>query len=215
MSRLGLVWVSAAALVTVAACQTVPPPPAEAPRPSVTVEEAEPWRRIASPRDSAALDSLAAAWERALARSRAGGLARRIAAEGGLLEPGSALPRAAPAPGTYRCRYLRLGSRRWTASAQAYCYVGVESGQLSLATELRGLRLGGYLWEPKDSERLVFLGAAAPAAGKGAAAYGDNPEADWAGLVERIGDFRYRLVLPEREPGTGLIVVDMIAAPQA
>lgn len=209
MSRLLSVW--ALATVAVAACQTVPPPPAGAPRPSVTVEEVEPWRRIASARDSAALDSLAARWDRALAASRAAGLTRRVTAEGPLLEPGAGLPRAAPAPGTYRCRYVRLGVKKWSASAQAYCYVGVESGQLSLATELRGLRLGGYLWELKSGERLVFLGAST---GKVRPAYGDDPAADSAGWVERIGEFRYRLVLPEPAPGTGLAVVELVAAPR-
>lgn len=214
MSRLVLVLVWPVAMATVAACQTAAPPAAEAPRASVTVEEAEPWRRIASPRDSAGLDSVAAAWDRGLAASRAAGLTRRIAAEGALLQPGAGLPRAAPTPGAYRCRYVRLGARRWTASAQAFCYVGVEAGQLSLATELRGLRLGGYLWELKNAERLVFLGAATPAGGKSAPAYGDDPASDSAGLVERIGDFRYRLVLPEPAPGTGLTIVDMVAAPR-
>jgi hypothetical protein len=213
MSRLRLVWPLAVAAV--AACQTVPPPPTGAPRASVTVEEAEPWRAIASARDSAALDAVPARWEGALAAARTAGLARRVAGEGALLKRDSGLARAAPAPGTYRCRFVRLGARKWTASPQAYCYVGVEAGQLSLATELRGLRLGGYLWELKSGERLVFLGAASAAGGKNRPAYGDNPAADSAGLVERIGDFRYRLVLPEPAPGAGLTIVEMVAAPRA
>jgi hypothetical protein len=202
------------AMLAVAACQTATVPPPGAPRPSVTVEEAESWRPIASARHLAAIDALAAGWERALAATRAAGLARRVAAEGVLLERGARLARAAPAPGSYRCRYVRLGVKRWTASAQAYCFVGVEGGQLSLATELRGLRLGGYLWEVKSGDRLVFLGATVPSGSRTAPAYGDNPAADSAGLVERIGEFRYRLVLPEQAPGTGLVVVDMLAAPR-
>ncbi|HEX8621937.1 MAG TPA: DUF4893 domain-containing protein [Allosphingosinicella sp.] len=212
MARLHPVWL--VATLAAASCQRVPPPAAEAPRPSVTVEEAEPWRRVASPGDAAALDSLAAGWERALAAARAAGLARRVAAEGALLAPGAGLPRAAPPPGPYRCRYVRLGARKWTASAQAYCYVGVEAGQLSLATELRGLRLGGYLWEVKSADRLVFLGAAARAGSRTASAYGDNPAADARGLVERIGDFRYRLVLAEPDSAAELVVVDLVAAPR-
>jgi hypothetical protein len=178
------------------------------------VEEAEPWRSIASSRDAATLEALPARWEAGLAAARAAGLARRVAGQGALLERDSRLARAAPAPGTYRCRSVRLGGRKWTESAQAYCYVGVAAGQLSLATELRGLRLGGYLWELKNGERLVFLGAQSPAGGKSRPAYGDNPAADSAGLVERIGEFRYRLVLPEPSPGTGLTIVEMIAAPR-
>lgn len=213
MSRLRLVC--PLAMLGVAACQTVPPKPAGAPRPSVTVEELEPWRRVASARDSVALDGLAAGWDRALAASRAAGLARRVAGEGVLLMRGAGLARAAPAPGSYRCRYVRLGTRRWTASAHAYCYVGVVDGQLSLATELRGLRLGGYLWEDKSGARLVFLGAAVPAGAKSAPAYGENPAADSAGIVERIGEFRYRLVLPEPAAGAGVTIVEMVAAPRS
>jgi Domain of unknown function (DUF4893) len=212
MSRLRLVWLPAT--LAAAACQTVPPAPKGAP-PSVTVEEAEPWRGIASPRDAAALDSLGAGWDRALAAARTAGLSRRVAAEGALLRRHAGLARAAPAPGTYRCRYVRLGARRWTASAQAFCYVGVVAGQLSLATEIRGLRLGGYLWEVKGGERVVFLGAAAPAGTRNVPAYGDNAATDSAGLVERIGEFRYRLVLPEAAPGAGMTIVDMVAAPTA
>lgn len=204
-----------AALAGAAACQTLPPEkPAEA-RPAVVVEEAEAWRNVASARDSAALDGLADRWRQALAAGRAANLSRRIAAEGDLLAPDARLARAAPAPGSYRCRYVRPGGRKWVSSAQGYCYVGVEAGQLSLATELRGLRLGGYLWEVKGGDRLVFLGGAVPAGAKTAAAYGENPSRDTPGLVERIGEFRYRLTLPEPSPGTGLTIVELVAAPRA
>lgn len=205
---------SLAALAAAAACQT---PTARAPggaRPSVTVEVAEAWRGVASARDRAALDGLAARWTQALAAARAAGFARRVAGEAALLTPGAPLPYAAPAPGSYRCRLVRLGGRRWTASPSGFCYVGVEGGELSLATELRGLRLGGYLWPLKGGGRVVFLGAAAPAGGKAPPAYGDDPARDAAGLVERIGEFRYRLVLPDPAPGTGLAFVELIAAPR-
>ena len=202
------------AMLAAAACQTVPRPPPGAPRPTVTVEEAEAWRRVASARDAAALDGLAARWGQALAAARSAGLARRVAAEGVLLLPGAGLARAAPAPGSYRCRSIRLGERKWTASAQGFCYVGVEGGQLSFATELRGLRLGGYLWELKGGDRLVFLGAAVAPGARTAKAYGDDPARDSAGLVERIGEFRYRLVLPE-PGGPGLTLVEIVAAPPA
>ncbi|MET1111724.1 MAG: DUF4893 domain-containing protein [Allosphingosinicella sp.] len=204
-----------ALLAASAACQKVPPPGSASPPPAVLVEEAEAWRAIASPRDSALIDGLDGRWERALAAGRAAGLGRRISAEGVLLAPAEHLARAAPAPGTYRCRYVRPAGRRWAASPEGYCYIGVEAGQLSLATELRGLRLGGYLWELKGGERLVFLGAAVPAGKRTAAAYGDDPARDAAGLLERIGDFRYRLTLPEPAPAGGFTVVDFTAAPEA
>ena len=212
MMRRAMVCVLATA--GAAACQTVPPKPPGAPRPSVTVEEAEAWRRVATAREQAAIDGLAGRWDQALAGSRTAGFQRRIAAEGILLVRGSGLARATPAPGSYRCRYIRLPASKWTVSAQGFCYVGVEGGQLSFATELRGLRLGGYLWELKSGNRLVFLGSAVPAGAKGAPGYGENPALDAGGLFERLGEFRYRLTLPEAAPGTGLTIVDLVAAPR-
>ena len=202
-------------LAGAAACQTAPAGRPAQRAPSIVVEEAEAWRSIASERDRLVLDGLPDRWGQALAASRAANLSRRIAAQGELLDPEVRLPRAAPAPGSYRCRYLRPGRRTWVSSAQGFCYVGVEAGQLTLATELRGLRIGGYLWEVKGGERLVFLGAAVPAGARTPLAYGEDSSRDTAGLVERIGEFRYRLTLPEPAAGAGLTVVDMVAAPPA
>lgn len=214
MSRLRLVC-CLGMLAATAACQTSRPDGPAAAGPRVVVEEVEAWRSIASERDASALDGLPGRWRQALAAGRAANLSRRIAAEGELLAPDSRLARAAPAPGSYRCRYVRPGGRRWVSSAEGFCYVGVEEGQLTLATELRGLRFGGYLWEVKGGERLVFLGGAVPAGTKTPLAYGENPSRDAAGLVERIGEFHYRLTLPEPSPGAGLTIVELIAAPRA
>ncbi len=42
-------------------------------------------------------------------------------------------------------------------------------------------------------------------------AYADNPERDVIGVVERIGDFRYRLVLP-RPRGAILEIYELVPA---
>jgi hypothetical protein len=213
MLRLRLVC-SLTFLALAGACRTMPATQTAEPAKRVVLEEAEPWRDLASRRDSALIEGLDGGWDRALSAGRAAGSSRRIAAEGPLLAPGGGLERGAPAPGPYRCRYVRPGGRRWAASPGGYCYVGVEAGQLSLATELRGLRLGGYLWELKGGERLVFLGASVPPGARTPPPYGVVPLRDAAGIFERIGDFRYRLVLPEPSPGAGFTVVEMIAAPR-
>jgi hypothetical protein len=213
MSRPRLVY-CLAVLAGTAGCQTAPTEKPAGAEPRIVVEEAEAWRRIASERDAFALEGLPERWRHMLAAGRAANQSRRIASEGDLLDPEARLARAAPAPGSYRCRYLRPGGRKWVSSAQGFCYVGVEEGQLTLASELRGLRFGGYLWEMKGGERLVFLGGAVPAGARTPLAYGEGPSSDVAGVVERIGEFRYRLTLPELPPAAGLTVVELVAAPR-
>jgi hypothetical protein len=215
MSRL-LPVLSLAALLPLAGCQTPSPPPTAA-RPSVVLEEPEEWRSAASDADAAMLEALPATWTQALSETRRR-YGRAIAAEGELLEPQTRLPRADPAPGPYRCRAVRIGARvpsvrPWSTTRTGFCYVGVEDDQLSLSSEIPGLRFGGYLFTGKEKNRLVFLGASTPARARTAIAYGENAAADRAGFVERIGIFRYRLVLPAREGDARLTVVEMVAAP--
>jgi hypothetical protein len=183
---------------------------------SVTVEEAEAWRSVAADEDAEAIDALPQIWMEALGEARRMGFARRVAAEGPLLEPAAGLPRAAPPPGAYLCRIVRLGAqapgaRPWSESGQGFCFVGVARDQLSLTVEAGPRRIGGYLWEEKDSGRLVFLGAASPR-GMPLGAYGDDRMRDAAGLFERIGPFRYRLTLPWRGDNR-LAVVELSPAP--
>jgi hypothetical protein len=203
-------------LPPLAGCQKVPPEPVAA-RPVITVEEQEEWRGDALESDVATLDALPATWIQALAETRRR-YGRAVAREGELLQPDSGLPRAAPAPGPYRCRAIRIGARvatarPWSVTRSGFCYVGVEGDQLSLSSEIPGLRFGGYLWETKDEETLVFLGGATPARTRIAMPYGESPASDRIGTIERIGDFRYRLSLPAREGDARLVVIEMVAAP--
>jgi len=211
---LPLILAAAAAL---AGCQNLAPPPAVETGATVTIEEPEAWRSVAAVSDAAAIDALPGDWAAARDSLRAARLARRAEAEGPLLDPAAGLPRAAPAPGPYACRLIRLGgapsqSRPWRESSGFFCYVGVEGDRLSLTVEGGQERLGGYLWEEKSSARLVFLGAAVPPR-RTLPAYGDIPAANAVGTLERIGDFRYRLVLPGRG-GSRLVVYELEAAPR-
>jgi hypothetical protein len=187
------------------------------PRPSVVVSEPEKWREVASAENESGIDALAETWAAALAEARKTS-SRSVSAEGPLLAPNSGLSRAAPAPGGYRCRVIRLSSasgtgRAFAASKQAFCFVGVEGDQLSFTAEVAGARVGGYLWETEETKRLVFLGSPIAARAKVAPAYGNNPSQDVAGMFERIGDFRYRLTVPGRGGEAKLLVFDLTAAP--
>jgi hypothetical protein len=179
------------------------------------VEAAEAWRAQATPADAELLDTLPTRWNQALEQARAARLTRRVSAEGALLDPKTALARAAPAPGPYGCRVIRFpapGTKmRWDQSANFFCFVGAEADGPSLTVDGVPQRLGGYLFEEKGGTRLVFLGAARTRRGA-LAAYGDAAGTNAIGMVERIGDFRYRLTVPQR--GGGLAVYEMVASPR-
>lgn len=203
---------AALAASLIAGCQTAP----TGQRPSVTVAETGQeagWRRIASAADAGRLDRLGAAWSEALAEARRGGFARQIGAEGPLLAPGTALPRAAPSPGSYRCRLIRLGAaaprvKAYRAYSPFFCHVGVEGDLLSITKQTGSQRPGGYLWQSSDT-RLVFLGSMALGNEEVPRAYGEDPKRDMAGVLERIAPFRWRLVIPWPQSTSKLDVFEL------
>ena len=131
-------------------------------------------------------------------------------AEGPLLQPQAGLPRATPPPGPYRCRLLRFGGRRaFTVYPSYFCDVVVEDELLSLTKQDGSERPGGYLW-PDGDGRLIFLGAVALGAEPVPPAYGEDRGRDLIGLVERVGPFHYRLVMPWPPSGASLDILELV-----
>jgi hypothetical protein len=190
----------ALALLALAGCQT---PVRQAARVGVSVQVEQPaeWVRAAAPEDVQKIERLPMAWSEALAEARRGGFSRQIRAEGALLEPGAGLPRAAPPPGSYNCRLIRLGSlnsrdRAFVSHKPFFCFVGVNDDQLSITKQTGSLRPGGYLWDTESTKRLIFLGSVALGNEEGPLAYGEDKARNMAGVFERYGNLRYRLLVP-------------------
>jgi hypothetical protein len=205
------------AALALAACQPQPPrvgkPAAEA-----TLEEDPAWQKVATPEDVGKLERAAAAWAEALAEARKAGFTRQIRAEGDLLNPDAALPRAAPPPGSYNCRVIRLGTvaprgRAFVAHKPFFCHVGVNGDQLSITKQTGSQRPGGYLWDTDDTKRLIFLGSLALGTEDAPLAYGEDAARNMAGIFERYGDFRYRLVVPWPRQDSKLDVFELIPLP--
>lgn len=174
------------------------------------------WRGILHADDQASLATVEARWTQALDEARRGGFTRRLASEGALLDPDAALPRATPPPGSYRCRLLRIasGSRRQralTTRGPYFCFVGAEGAMLSFTQQTGSERPGGYLWEDGDT-RMIFIGATATGPEQMPPAYGDDAERNVVGIVERVGPFRYRLVVPHPASGATIEVLELIPA---
>jgi hypothetical protein len=171
------------------------------------------WKAVATAADEDRLARLGLAWQEALdeaTRTNAADIRR----EGGLLLPRSGLPRPEPTPGSYNCRLIKLGKA--TPKGKAYetfkpffCYVEVEDNLLTIVKQTGSQRPAGRLWEDDDPTRLVFLGSLALGDESTPVGYGDDPRRDMAGVLERIGPFRWRLVIPWPQSTSKLDVFEL------
>ncbi len=186
-------------------------------RPVVTAERdpAGPrWTTIATPGDRARLEALADNWTRARAAVPKR-LARRMKEEGALLDPAAALDLPALSPGSYRCRLVRLGGRAGYASfAPDFCYVDGDGAGLSFTKQTGTTLPGGWL-HPDTDRRQVFLGTVRTAAADVAPPYGTKPARDIAGVVERVGPLRWRLVMTRAGQGAILDLYELVPVPPA
>ena len=187
----------------------------------VTVETGDPWRNVATLKDEQSLGQLRPRWADALAQARKAGFVRSIAREATLLDPAAALPRPAPSPGAYTCRLVTIGiggpkAKAFVAGRNFFCFVGVEGGQLSFTADLAPIRIGGYLWEQEGAAQLTFLGSSARGKNVVLPPYGKTTENGVPGVFERIGEFRYRLVLASPVLGGQLALLELrpVVAPQ-
>ena len=186
------------------------------PAPTVVLEppsKSDGWTQIATTSDEWRIARLELAWQSALTDARRS-FAGEIRKEGALLNSRSALPRPAPTPGSYNCRLIKLG--RITPKAPAFesfkpffCYVQVESDLLTIVKQTGSQRPAGRLYEDDNSERLIFLGSLALGDEQQPLAYGDDPKRDMAGVLERIGPFRWRLVIPWPQSKSKLDVFEL------
>jgi hypothetical protein len=186
--------------------------------PEVTVEtpaagKSAAWRQVATDADVDRLHRLALAWDSALddARKVAGDDIRK---EGVLLRPGAALARPAPTPGSYNCRLIKLGkatteSKSYESFKPFFCYVEVEGDLLTIVKQTGSQRPAGRLWEDDDPTRLVFLGSLALGDEQQPLGYGDDPKRDMAGVLERVGPFQWRLVIPWPQSTSKLDVFEL------
>ncbi len=177
--------------------------------------KADAWLAVASTADADRLRRLPAAWTEGLREVRAARFNAALREEGDLLSADAALARPAPTPGSYNCRLVRLGktsSRRSAAFERFkpfFCYVEVEGELLTIVKQTGSERPAGRLWEDDLATRLVFLGSMALGNEEQPKAYGEDPSRDMAGVLERIGPMRWRLVIPYPRSGARLDVFEL------
>jgi hypothetical protein len=171
------------------------------------------WKQVATDADEDRLNRLSAAWESALADARRPA-ANEIRREGVLLRGDASLPRPAPTPGSYNCRLIKIGkatprSKPYESFKPFFCYVEVEDDLLTIVKQTGSQRPAGRLWVDDDPNRLIFLGSLALGSEDQPLAYGDNPKRDMAGVLQRIGPFKWRLVIPWPQSTSKLDVFEL------
>lgn len=212
--RIQATMIAAALLTSGCAATTSAPPAAQVA--AVEVQAEPEWRRLASAEDIDRLTRTDAAWAAALEQIRAGRFTRALREEGELLEPEAALPRPDLPPGSYHCRLLRIsqGDRRRppvVSFRPFYCHVADAGEQLAFTKQTGSERPAGYFYRDEQRGRLVFLGTLTMGSGEPAPYDGSDPR-DMIGVVERVGPFRWRLVLPWPRSGATLEVMELVPA---
>lgn len=214
MISLGL----AAALL--AGCATPPPPP---PPPPVVGPDAtdaavlSDWRGLITPADRDRYQRRDAAWSLALQQARRQRGSGDLDGLGDLIDPKAARPSVAPPVGAYRCRTVKLGTQGgdeglgYVVYGWFGCRIEKTPGGLKL-TKLTGSQRPSGLLFPENDREMVFLGSMALASEPAANSYGLRPDRDMAGALERIGEHRWRLVVPWPANESNLDLIELVPA---
>ncbi|MDP3783008.1 MAG: DUF4893 domain-containing protein [Sphingopyxis sp.] len=202
--------------LTAGACQSVPVVPTLPPSAADEPPASGSWRATATDQDKERIRGWYSSWEAALADARAKGHGADVDREGVLLQQMAALPNAHLPAGDYRCRTIKVGAKgRGGLSYIAYgwfrCRVAPEQG-LSSLTKLTGSQRPVGMIFPDNLKRQIFLGTLELGDEKMAVNYGSDRMRDMAGLVERIGDNRWRLVLPAPAYESLVDVIELVPA---
>lgn len=199
------------AMLALAGCtrsrEVVAPPSAERPNDN--------WRSLVTDDDRNRIRHWRDAWTEALTQARPTNEAA-IAREGPLLDPDAALAGARLPAGDYRCRTIKLGAQIaghavFTAYEPRLCRIGAEGTRLQL-TILNGPQRPIGILFPDSGRRMVFLGTLQLGDEALAYRYSRDTERDMVGVLERIGDNRWRLVLPHPHFESLLDVIELIPA---
>jgi Domain of unknown function (DUF4893) len=174
------------------------------------------WRKVATPADKSRLVRWRTALLAAIESATKDGEGQTIAQEGVLLQPDSGLEQPAIPAGTYQCRTIKLGrkgvyTKAFSARAASPCTLTTRGGRMRLATTDGSQRTKGDIF-PGNERRQIFLGTIAFGDETRTMEYGRDGARDMAGSLERIGDQRWRLLLPEPSFDSLMEVIEITPA---
>lgn len=202
------------ASLVLAACASTPPPPPPPPGGTGALRD---WRGIVTASDRDRYSRRDAAWSLALQQARRQRGSGDLSGLGDLIEPRAARSPVAPPPGDYRCRTVKLGSQGgedglgYVVYGWFACRIEQTPNGLKFSKLTGSQRPGGLLF-PENDRQMVMLGSMALAAEPPANSYGQRPDRDLIAVLERIGDRRWRLVIPWPQAESNLDLIELVPA---
>lgn len=202
------------ASLVLAACASTPPPPPPPPGGTGALRD---WRGIVTASDRDRYSRRDAAWSLALQQARRQRGSGDLGGLGDLIEPRAARSPVAPPPGDYRCRTVKLGSQGgedglgYVVYGWFACRIERTPNGLKFSKLTGSQRPGGLLF-PENDRQMVMLGSMALAAEPPANSYGQRPDRDLIAVLERIGDRRWRLVIPWPQAESNLDLIELVPA---
>lgn len=174
------------------------------------------WRAVATDADRERLRGWRTAWTSAVEKVWASGRGGALAPVGALLEPDRALPTPLPPVGDYRCRTFKLGAKAaglpdYSVYPWFACRIVAEGEVLGFHKDTGSQRPVGLIF-PDGDARGIFLGTLMLGDETAPLQYGQDRARDMAGIVERVGDRRWRLTLPYPAFESTLDVIELVPA---
>lgn len=172
------------------------------------------WQSIATQADRDRISHWRRSFRDGVADAAAGGHAHEVAAEGALLQPDAGLADPRPPAGDYRCRFIKLGSQgsvplSFVAYPWFQCRIQ-DQGETLRFTKLTGSQRPSGTFYPENRLRMIFLGVLELGDETRAHVYGRDANRDMAGTLERIGDARWRIILPEPSFESLVDVIELV-----
>ena len=204
------------AVLTVSACATPPAPPPPPPS-GGTGPTLRDWRSIITASDRDRYSRRDAAWSLALQQARRQRGSGDLNSLGDLIDPDARRPSVIPAAGDYRCRTVKLGSQGGEGGLGYVVYGWFACRLEQTPNGLKFVKLTGSqrpsgLLFPEDDRHMVMLGSMALASEPPANSYGQRPDRDIVASLERIGERRWRLVIPWPQNESNLDLIELVPA---
>ncbi|WP_291840707.1 DUF4893 domain-containing protein, partial [Brevundimonas sp.] len=158
-----------------------------------------------------------AAWSLALQQARRQRGSGDLNSLGDLIDPDARRPSVIPPAGAYRCRTVKLGSQGGEDGLGYVVYgwfaCSIEQTRSGLKfVKLTGSQRPAGLLFPEDDRHMVLLGSMALASEPPPNSYGQRPDRDLIATLERIGERRWRLVIPWPQNESNLDLIELVPA---